>query len=286
MFDPLSIYFVNGNWCEQKHPSIFANDRGFLLADGIFETLLAIDGRCIALAEHWQRLSQSALTLNLPISYTLENIQEIINKLLKKNQFMQAYVAIRITLTRGVTTRGLALPDDVQPTWLISAMPYHLQSKLSYRLIESQWIVNEHSPLERMKTLNYLENILAKREATLQNADDALRVNTQGNICKTSVANVFLLKDNVLLTPALSEGVLPGITRSQVLSLAEQLGFAWQEQALSIQTLKQAQAMFITNSLQGIVPIHAVGAKTFCDEHGKAHVDRFRQYFQKQVWQL
>lgn len=259
----MSIIFFNGSYFSIDQPVIWAEDRGYLLGDGLFETMKAHQGRVFNLRKHWQRLKDASAILEIPFLLSWEELQKISHELLNQNGLMETDAVLRLTLSRGKGPRGLIPTSNIQPQVLLTAFEYHKQAMSAQTL----WVVdipkNEHSPLSRVKSLNYLENILAKIAAIKAGADEAVLLNTQGRVASASCANIFLkLPHGKLLTPSLEEGVLNGVTRSLVIELGQSLGIAIEEGRVSLSDLHRAEEVFLTNTLIGIQSVNQV--------HGRA----------------
>lgn len=224
-------------------------DRGLLLGDGIFETLAVFAGKPVWLAEHLERMIEAAKTLGIPADRG--NIEAAIGETLRATPHHHGI--LRITLTRGAGIRGLAA-DGSTPSLLVTLAPW-IKGMLfaPAKLVTSTIRRNETSPASGLKTLSYIDNILAAREAAAARCDDALLLNTKSQVAATTIANVFLLKNGRLATPPLSAGILPGIARRKLLTLTQA-----EERALVRAELREADALFLTNSLRLVRPVHAL----------------------------
>ncbi len=235
--------WCNGAFIAGDGASVSVTDRGFTLADGIFETLLARDKKPLWLAEHLARLRGSANFLGLLIVYDDAQIESAIVRLLADQP--DAESAVRITLTRGPTSRrGLWVSDNPgHPTLLITAAPA-AKRPLQRMVICCSTRRNDQSPLAGIKSLNYGDSILARREAIEKGASDALLLNTSGHIACATVGNIFFRIDCQWTTPPLSDGILPGIARAKIIP---KIGAS--QRTLSEQDVARADAAFISNSL-------------------------------------
>ncbi len=242
--------WLNGRIVAQGEAALDPTDRGLLLGDGLFETLRGDAGRLSDLDAHVARLKAAAAELQIPFPET--DIAAAAGEILAANDLAHSEAAVRITLTRGPGPRGLLPPDEPAPTLMIAAAPWAPPPREPARAILASTRRNEHSPLSRLKTLNYLDNVLARMQAAEQGADEALLCNGAGRLACASAANVFVVRGRSLLTPPLSEGVLPGITRAQVLALAPQLELTAIEVPLEPDQLAGADEAFLTNSLIGV----------------------------------
>lgn len=262
------MIYLNGQFLSPDQAKIATNDRGFLLSDGLFETIRVYQGKPFALKEHWARLTKAAEVLELPIELSYEKTEKIITELLDLNTLKGAEANLRLTITRGTGPRGLNYPDDTKPTVMIAAFPYVAHTIHPANVTISTIRRNEYSPLANIKSLSYLDNVLARREAVKQHFDEAILLNTQGNIVEASAANIFLVtKNDILVTPRLEDGALPGITRQMVLKLAAKNHIRTEERSIQPKELLTAKEIFLTNSIIEIQAIKQIQDRTLhCDE--------------------
>lgn len=227
-------------------------DRGFTLGDGVFDTALALNGVMFARSRHVERLLAAAATIGIGVERP--PIDAAIDTALTTEPSI-----IRTTVTRGTAARGLWPAEAGEPTVVVTRAPWST-SLLGQplRLATASVPRNERSPISSLKTLNYLDNILAAREAAGNGADDALVLNTGGRIASTTIANIFALKDGRLVTPPPREGCLPGIVRALVLEAAPGLGLEADESPLRPSELREADAVFTTNSVRFIRRVTAL----------------------------
>lgn len=228
-------------------------DRGFLLADGLFETIKIFEGQPILLAEHLERLSSGAQRLNIPYALTLNEVEQAISNLISEHRLTDPLLCGRLTLTRGPGPRGVLPPDAPTPTLLLTLSPYSLGPVRPWTLSVATNRRNEHSIFSQMKSLAYTENVFARLEAKKAGADDALFLNTQGFVACTSMANIFIVEKGLWLTPPITDGVLPGITRAQIISNKKA-----EERSLTLKDCREADEVYICNSLMGLQPIGAI----------------------------
>lgn len=258
----MSAVWFNGTFVEGTLP-LDAHDRGFLLGDGVFETVSVINHKPLWLDDHVQRMARAATELGLP--FNAEALFAGLTEVLKKSA-AQCEV-LRITLSRGKAARSLA-GDGASPSLLITLDEFATQNLFqSCRVKVSQVRRNEFAPSSRLKTLSYIDGIMAAREVAAD-ADDALMLNTSGHVASSTVANVFALHGDALITPSLDQGVLPGITRRILLD--KKLGFKPVERAVPLEDLVRADAVFLCNSLRFIRPITTLNGEPL----GKGSLDR------------
>lgn len=244
----MTIY-LNGQYLN-NNVALNVNDRGYLLGDGVFETLLCQQSKPIWFTEHWRRLCAGANYLGIPISQDEKSVKQAVFKLLQLHQY-EADASVRITLTRGTGPRGLMPPATCQPTLLMQAFRYQHVQRDHYTATISAIVRNEKSPLSCYKTLNYLDAVVAKQQASASGFDDAILLNTQGFVVCTTCANLFVEKDGLLYTPDIASGALPGITRAKLIELAKANGKPVIEKPINQTELHSADVVFICNSLIG-----------------------------------
>lgn len=243
------MLYINGTFQQDAIPSIFHTDRGLLLGDGLFETMAITDQQVLYLPQHMDRLSTGAAQLEIPFMLMAEQVQPIIARLLSLNHIKTANAVARLTLSRW--PRGLLPPASLSPTLMITVEPYDMPPDKPWILWVTSIRRNESSPLSRMKSLSYGDNILGRMQAVQHGADDALLLNSQGHVAGTSMANIFIVKQGVLTTPPISDGALPGIMRAQVMAEAQQAGQPVREASITLQDCVDAEDMFVTNVLMG-----------------------------------
>ncbi|WP_229729531.1 aminotransferase class IV [Agaricicola taiwanensis] len=233
------------------------SDRGLLLADGVFETLLVTGGRAFLLDEHLDRLTRGCATLGIACDRRVP--EQAVRDLVAA---APGAATLRVTVTRGAGARGLPPPKDAVPTIFASRSPWSEGMAFSQvRLAVSSIRRNATSPLSRIKSLAYLDNVLALGEARQNGADDALILSSDGNVACASAANIFILENRHLTTPPTSVGILDGIMRGFTLSAARDMGLAVVEEAFGLDRLMKADAIFLTNSVRLLMPVIALDGK-------------------------
>ena len=258
------LIFLNGGLVREEGPHLSALDRGFTLGDGVFDTMRAVDGAIFRLGEHLQRLSSSAGAIGLEMPVAARELAVAIHELLEANDLANALV--RVTLSRGVPAeRGLLPPSNPAPCLAIMTTPFKGYPKelyeRGYRATVSNIRRNESSPLSRVKSCNYLDSVLARMEAANRGADEALLLNTARKLACGASSNVFLVRDETLVTPHLRSGVLDGVTRRAVLELAARLGLASVQRPVHPKELSLATEVFVTNTAVGVMPVVAIDGR-------------------------
>jgi len=257
---------LNGRLLSTADFHLDPTDRGLLLGDGVYDTLRVYAGKLFRWGEHFDRLSASARRLGIEWRLERAAFQQALQTTLVANQFHRSDAVARVTLTRGPGPRGLPFPPAPNPTWLITVAPLASPSPHPLRVcLATTTRRNEHSPLANLKSLNGLDNVLARHEADERGFNDALLLNTAGQVAEASSSNVFIVRDGLLLTPPLSDGCLPGVTRVRVLRLARVAGLSCVERSLLPAELYAADEIFLTNSVSELRAVGAVEVQPIGD---------------------
>ena len=256
------IVYYNGDLLPADKLAISPFNRGLLYGDGVFETLRAYGGRVFRLDQHLTRMHEGLQVLRIESQWNAHDIKRAINELLNRNKVSEA--ALRISVFRG-DGEGPEPPEGLQPSILISAKPFNTYGEQDYAKGFSAHLVSmrrsSYSPLSRIKSLNYLDNILARLEAREHNAQEALLLNTLGWVAEGATSNIFIIKDKILITPPVDAGILPGITRAAGLEIADSLNLQAREETFSPEELLRADEAFLTNSLMEIMPLVMLNEK-------------------------
>ena len=231
-------------------------DRGLLLGDGAFDTALAIEGRVVFEADHVARLAAACAALGFAVE------PDALSAAMRAVAAAAPRAAIRTTVTRGPGPRGLAPPVEPRPLIFASAAPAAADlAGAPLRLHVTEIARNETSPTARLKTLGYLDAVLAARTARAAGFDEALFLNTRGRVACAGTGNLFAVRGDRLVTPPPEEGVLAGIVRGRVLALAAGMGLRVEERPAALPEFEAADAVFLTNSLRLVGPVTAIGAR-------------------------
>lgn len=239
---------------------VHEKDRLVLFGYGLFETLKVNWERPEVPKLHYQRMTRGAELLGLPMpdyESWLARIQAVIEREKAKDCNMASMYsyALRVTLSGGAG-------EEVPPQWLYHVRPISYTPEdyaQGIRLVILSSRRNEYSPSVQIKNTNYLENILAKREAEESGAKEGIWLNTQGFLAEGTMSNLFWVNEGVLYTPALSCGCLPGTRRQLVLECAHKLGIPYEEGEFPSDFLVEAEEVFLTNALMGIMPVSRIG---------------------------
>ncbi len=262
------MFYLNGNYLNDSVNTINIADRGFLLGDGVFTTIKAQNGNLLHFKKHIQRLRDDASKIYLKCDLDTNNLYEICLNILKSNNLDKNPAITRITYTRGVSGRGINISEESNPTLLIRAVPYNDSMALFPRICTTTIQRNEKSILSSIKSLNYLEPILARHEAINKGYDDGIMFNTQNNITECSVANIFFInKNDEIITPPITDGTLPGIVRSEILTICKELNIPIFEESINLSKAINCKAAFITNCAIGIKIIKSIDEAMFICKH-------------------
>jgi branched-chain amino acid aminotransferase len=255
MNQSMGIVLYNGEFQNSDAVGIDPTDRGFLLGDGVFDTMLAVDGVPVFAEDHGLRLMRHAKILGIPCPLDCTLFTSMATTLLQKNGYTHGRYAIRTTLTRGPGPRGLKIPDmpPLHPTLLMHAAPALIPQGHVNLIVAQSVRRNEGSPLSQVKTLNYADNILALHEALAAGANDAVILNNRGQVCCAASSNIFAVLDGQWATPPLTDGVLDGIMRAKTIAEKKVL-----EISLYKDDLIRASALYLTNSLTGLRPARLI----------------------------
>ncbi|HMR31351.1 MAG TPA: aminotransferase class IV [Geminicoccaceae bacterium] len=256
------MLWFDGRWIAEGEAAIDPADRGLLLADGLFETMRAEAGQVRRLAAHLARLRQGASVLGLRVPLDDAALGDALAATLAANGLDRAGAALRLTLTRGPGPRGLLPPEPASPTLMIAAFPLPPPRPPADAVLVESVRRNEHSPTSRLKTLAYLDQVLALREARAAGGDEAILRCTAGRLACASAANLFLVIDGQARTPPVEDGALPGVTRRRLLAIGPAAGTAVTASPLPGEALQAAAEAFVTSSLAGIRPIRTLSGRS------------------------
>ncbi|MDZ4743754.1 MAG: branched-chain-amino-acid transaminase [Verrucomicrobiota bacterium] len=253
--------YLDGKFVDQKNAKISVFDHGLLYGDGVFEGIRAYHGRVFKLKEHIERLFYSAKAILLTIPMSHKEICEATVKACKMNKVYDGY--IRLVVTRGVGNLGLSPWNCVKPSVFIIADKIQLYPKeyydkgLTIATVATRRM--SHAALNpSIKSLNYLNNILAKIEARQCGCEEAIMLNNEGYVAECTGDNIFLVNKGKIFTPLSSAGALKGITRDVIFDLAVHFNIEMVESQLTRYDVYNADEMFITGTAAEIVPVTKV----------------------------
>jgi branched-chain amino acid aminotransferase len=250
--------YIDGKFYSEANAKISVFDHGLLYGDGIFEGIRFYNGRVFRLEEHLLRLWDSARSICLEIPTTMPDMTEAVLETIRQNHLRDGY--IRLLVTRGIGNLGLNPTQCKSPSVIIIAATIALYHEDFYRkgLTIVTCATRRSSPAAlnpAVKSLNYLNNVMARIEANLAGADEALMLNDAGNVAECTADNVFIVKHGQIFTPPVAAGALRGITRSVVFEIAAELGVKVRETDITRHDVFVADECFLTGTAAEIVPV-------------------------------
>jgi branched-chain amino acid aminotransferase len=273
------LVFLNGQFMPEVQAVVPVSDRGFLLGDGLFETVRVANGKPFRIAQHLDRLARGAGFFKIKMPFSSEQLQEFAARLITQNQMPEA--VLRLTLTRGSGGRGYAPNTNAKPTVVMTLHPApgapasgpassglssplagpEAGAPLGWNLITSSFRIPAGDPLAAFKTTSKILHVMARAEAVERGADEALLLNTNGKVAETAGGNIFWVSDGNICTVPAGHGILPGVTRAVVLEICRTLGLPVSECVIKPEDLKNSKGVFITQSVLGIVPVTVFDGK-------------------------
>ncbi|MEO6872809.1 MAG: branched-chain-amino-acid transaminase [Chthoniobacterales bacterium] len=260
----LKIY-IDGEMFDEADAKVSVFDHGLLYGDGVFEGIRFYNGRVFRMEEHMERLWESAHSICIDIPMSRRELDEALLETIRQNDLRDGYV--RLIVTRGVGNLGLNPIQCKRPSVIIIASTIALYPEEVYRrgLTVVTVATRRMGPATlnpAIKSLNYLNNVLARIEANLANADEALMLNDAGNVAECTADNVFIVKRGQIMTPPITAGALRGITRSVVFDIAKELGIKITEPDLTRHDLYIADEAFLTGTAAEVIPVVRVDGRT------------------------
>jgi branched-chain amino acid aminotransferase len=269
---------INGRPVPVEQATVSVFDRSFLYGDGLFETLRVRHGRPFRWTQHIERLVDGARILGIKLPCTADELREQALSLIEMNAAADSM--LRLHLSRGTGSRGYSPGNAEQPLLVMTSHPppalLSPEQPAEWSVIVAPWRLPDGEPLVRWKTANKLFNVLARKAADDAGADEALILNSRGEVCEASGSNLFWIERDQLFTPPAEAGVLPGVTREVIMELARQTGRGVKELRCPLDRLQQADAVFLTQSSLGVVRVcrlegRALGGRALVEEWHRAY---------------
>jgi len=276
--------FLDGEFVRKEDAKISVYDHGFLYGDGVFEGIRVYGGNIFRLDQHLKRLYNSAKAIMLEIPYTGEELTAIIVQAIQKNGFKDAY--IRVVVSRGEGDLGLDPYNCSNPSVIVIVEKLAIYPKELYEAgLEIVSVGSRRNAPDalspKLKSLNYLNNILVKIEAHLSGASEALMMNSQGYVAECSADNIFIVKGNQVITPPGYIGALEGITREAIMEMADGLGYEVKEEPFTRHDVYVADEVFLTGTAAEVIAVVKVDGRQIGDgtpgETTKALLAEFRK---------
>ena len=258
------LIYIDGKHYQKSEAKISVYDHGFLYGDGVFEGIRAYNGSVFKLKEHIDRLYSSAHAIMLEISVTKEEMINAVIETLKRNKLTDAY--IRLVVSRGVGDLGLDPRKCSKPTIIIITDRIKLhggEAKEKGLTAIISWVKRDpvDATTHEIKSLNYLNSILAKIEANNANVDEAIYLNKEGFVCEGVAENIFTVSKDVIITPPTSTGALRGITRNVVIEIARKFGYTVLKKEITPTDLFLADEVFFTGTAAEVVPVKEINGR-------------------------
>lgn len=253
-----SKVWIEGRVVDGEEARISVFDHGFLYGDGLFEGIRVYGGGLFRLSDHLRRFKAGAQALGIELPGGLQRAEEIVLEAVRAYGQKEGYVRLILTRGRGALGVDPSTCEEPQLICIVKGVSLYPAAKLDSGIDLVTVSMRRPAPdaLDpAVKSLNYLNSVLAKREARLRGADEALLLNAQGTVAEVSVANLFVVSEGRLATPRVTDGALPGITRASILSLAAELNIPFQERSVGRQELFSADEIFLTGTGARIVPV-------------------------------
>jgi branched-chain amino acid aminotransferase len=258
------IIYLNGEFVDEEEAKVSVFDHGLLYGDGVFEGIRAYHNRVFRLPEHIERLYESAKSIMLDIGISDAEMSEALLETLRRNNLKDAY--IRLVVTRGRGDLGMDPHNCSNPTIFIIAAQIQLYPEELYQKgMGVVTVPTRRNPVEgvnpRVKSLNYLNNIMAKMEASLAGYSEALLLTNEGYVCECTGDNIFVVKKGVVITPPSYLGLLEGVTRNAILEIAAKLGYLTEEKVFTRHDVFVADECFLTGTAAEMVPVVKVDGR-------------------------
>jgi len=263
----LKIY-VDGKFVPEEDAKVSVFDHGFLYGDGVFEGIRAYHNSVFKLNEHIDRLYDSAHAINMQIPLTKAEMTEVVLETCRQNDLQDCY--IRAVVSRGKGDLGMDPRKCPVPTVVCIASSISLYPDEMYETgLEVITVPTRRNGPEgvnpRIKSLNYLNNIMAKIEANIAGVSEAILLNQEGYVAECTGDNIFMVKNGILKTPAVHNGLLEGVTRNEVIKLAKQMGIEVQETTFTRFDLFIADEVFLTGTAAELIPVTSIDARVIAD---------------------
>jgi len=280
------LVYIDSEFYPKSLAKVSVFDHGLLYGDGVFEGIRAYDGLVFKLKEHVDRLYRSAHMIMLGIPIPKEQMIQIVLETLKKNNLKDSY--IRLVVTRGIGDLGLNPRKCAKPTIIVITDTIALhKSEAKEKGVTAMISWVKRDPVDatshEIKSLNYLNSILAKIEANIAGVDEAICLDKNGYVCEGVAENIFVVKNGKLFTPPSYTGALPGITAEEVMKLAKKLGYEVEERNITPYELFNSNEVFFTGTAAEIIPVREINKRIINDGKPGAITKRLMEEFSKLV---
>lgn len=277
-------YWMNGSYVEQDELTISAYDHGFLYGVGFFETFRTYDGQVFLFQQHMERLRQALTEYNIHFPFTDEEIEDAVTVIYEREHQKDRY--FRLNVSAGVHDLGLSPASYEEPNVIL----FQKELLLSPRGTEKEgvWLKTSRNLPEstiRHKSQNFANNVRGRLELASLREIEGLFTTPDGYVAEGITSNVFWVKEGILYTPSIETGILPGITRAFLIRLAGQLDLCVHEGLYRIEEVLGAEEVFVTNSIQELVPLAAIEGTEFLGKRGPVY-QRLHEGYQEAIEQM
>lgn len=256
--------YLNGEYVKKEDAKVSVYDHGFLYGDGIFEGIRIYDGNIFKCKEHLDRLYDSAKSIMLEIPLTFNEMQDALVETIRRNELRDGY--IRLVVSRGPGNLGLD-PNRCPAAWVIIIVEQlaiypeeaYKNGLVSVSVSQRRNIPDALNP--KIKSLNYLNNILVKIQANLAGVGEAIMLNAQGYVAEGSSDNIFMIKNGTVFTPPCYVGALEGITRAAIIQLCDKLGYKLKEEPFTLHDVYVADEVFFTGTAAEVIAVREVDGR-------------------------
>lgn len=281
----MSVCWIDGKFVAESEAKVSIFDHGLLYGDGVFEGIRFYNNQAFRLDNHLNRLMDSARAIALTLPYAKDEFVTAVNQVIQQFDLDSGY--IRLVITRGKGSLG------INPSSCLKSSAFIIADKSNFvdkRVLErgAKLIIAATRRLAadgldpRIKSLNYLNHILARMEATQAHADEAILLNAQGNVTEGSTDNIFIVKNNKIITPAISDGALDGITRGVIFEIADEQGLECEAKTLSPYDLYTADECFLTGTAMELIPVSEIDGRSLSSCPGEMY-KTLRYHFKEKI---
>ena len=252
------IYYINGKWILANEASVPFNDLGFLYGDGLFETMRFDNKNIFSYQKHFKRLQQGLEIINLKISHNHNQLYDILNQIIKKNNLSSGI--IRLMITRGIYNKD---SHNIKPNVYISIKPFYSIPQKPVKIIfysENKFPLIRFNPA--IKSMNYLGNMLAKKQCDKDGGFEPAFYNSKNIVTECAIRNIFFVKGQDIFTPSLELGILSGVMRETILIITKSLGLKYSESHINFDDINAYDEAFISSTGIGLLPCYWDGFKS------------------------
>lgn len=277
----MTLCWMNGSFLPAEELRISPFDHGFLYGLGFFETFRTYQGSVPFFSEHYKRLCDALNLYRIEMPYTLVELEAIVIELTEKANGEDGY--FRLNVSAGAHDIGLQPTNYKDPTVIVFRKALPLRKRGQAKV--AKWLETSRNMPEqavRMKSHHYGNNVLGRFEVQSLAEEEGFFLTSRGLIAEGVTSNIFFVKDDILYTPSIETGILPGITREWVIRIAEHLGFRVEEGLFKPREMREASECFITNSIQELVPIAHIESNRYLGEDGPVY-NRFHQAYIEEI---